>query len=200
MGTANFYNKNASKIYAGCMSYEDDVLDDEGEPTGEKEMYTPDEFEYNDWIYYVRECLYEIKGYSEEDKWENNYDRNFTGRIIGSVTRSKKFGNMDVSVTIDAISRSGYYEGSNLDWSLSYCYCNDSDDSFNPFDVKSDFIYYSNMNPGMASIQARNACKFMSKTADQLIKEVESVFEKCTTPLVVSARFSNGETWYTKAS
>jgi hypothetical protein len=200
MGTSNFYNKNASKVYAFCISYEDDVLDENGESTGKKEIRQPEEYDWQDSVDYFRELLSEHKGYDKKDSWEKNGLRSYCGKVIGIIKEQKTFGDMDVIVAIEIISRSGYYEGSNLDWNLSYCYYNDFDDSFNEDDVKSDFVYYSDMNAGLATIQAKNACKWMEKTAESLVRFTEEVFEKCTTPLVVSARFSNGETWYQKAS
>jgi len=65
-------------------------------------------------------------------------------------------------------------------------------------DFLSTMQWYSNMPQGMITIQAKNAERWASETADYLSNCVEEFYKKKSMPLAVAARFSNGETIYSK--
>jgi len=88
MSTPNFYNKNASKIFASeCQ----------------------EEYDYDDLIDNVRCALKESKQISEGDN-----DRNYPATKFAEIDiESGKW-----LATIYLTSRSGYYSGLNLDWEI----------------------------------------------------------------------------------
>lgn len=88
MSTPNFYNKNASKIFASECDERDD---------------------YNDLIGNVRYAIKESKEISEGD-----YDRNYPATKFSEIDiESGKW-----LATIYLTCRSGYYSGMNLDWEI----------------------------------------------------------------------------------
>jgi DNA-directed RNA polymerase subunit F len=54
------------------------------------------------------------------------------------------------------------------------------------------------MPAGMVKIQCKHAERFASNTAEKLIEAVEEFYKQNSMPLGVTARFSNGETIYSK--
>lgn len=178
MGTGNFYNKNASRIFA---------------------FETEEEFDYEDNVDNIRYALKE-KGFDEEDSYENNGLRSFCGRYIASKTVSKDYHGMEVMVTIKAVCRGGYYSGANVDWELEYQYESQKDEEVNADYIAEELERYYDAKRGMALIQGKNAAKWLEKAGQALVDELEAVLEAYTTPLVVTARFSNGETWYGEAN
>jgi hypothetical protein len=68
----------------------------------------------------------------------------------------------------------------------------------NQIDFLADMEWQSSMPTGMIKIQCKNAERFASDTAEELIEVVEEFYDKNSMPLTVTARFSNGETHYAK--
>jgi len=197
MGTSNFYNKNASKVFAVLMNYETPILDDDGNETEETETVSPEDFECDDLIEDVQNHLKESKFYSwipSKPVWDN--DRNYSGRKIGSLSVGKQYGGVSIDIGIEAILRSAYYEGANLDWELIIT-IDGADTDFEDF--LQDFSYASEMSVGLCTIVSRKALKWAEKMQNELIKEIEKIYTEISMPLQVMARFSNGETMYTKA-
>jgi hypothetical protein len=175
MATSNFHNVNASKIFA---------------------IEIVEEFEYQDLIDNLTYEL-EAKGFHIGSGRDSNELRSFPSKVIGSKTISKSFNGVEVEVEISAIVRSGYYSGVNLDWEINYCNGRNFEGELPDTDyIAEDLEYYGNMNRGMALIQAKNVHKFFEKTKNILSTELETIFENYSTPLIVVARFSNGETMY----
>ena len=203
MSTGNFYNKNASKIYAGLMNYEDDEAGENGDETVTRSCDEDDVQMLSDYIDELCEELKKNKKYNyypDGKSWDNN--RNFEGRIMGEVSVSKDFGDIGVDVSLQMIMRSGYYEGGNLDWELTILVAGSGEydeEGLTDKAIAEDFEYNSRMPKGMQVIQARNAIKWVMGAKDLLIRDVEEIFTKVSMPLVVTARFSNGETMYAKA-
>ena len=179
MGTANFYNKNASKIYA---------------------VEIEDEIDYDDLFLNTQsalETLAKKKGYyfipdSECDgggNWQT--DRNFPPSPIGKIeSKTKDYMGIECRVDLCVVSRGGYYSGANLDWEIEYI-CDDSYEEIDDIDFDDYF-------EGRAKQYKKWITKFLEEQADQLIEDVEGVLEEVTNPLVVTAQFSSGETWYGK--
>lgn len=202
MGTSNFHNVNARNIYAVLMDYEDVVYDEHDNETDETEYRSPDTWECDMFIKDIKEDAKEkapLKGVSyyhtcNQDPHELN---SYSSIPLFQFYRGKKFGDIDITVNINCVLRVGYYEGANLDWFITYDVMGSNTDEL-------DFLYYtewqSNMPAGMIKIQNKLAEAWASNTADELVNVTEEFFKEHSMPLGVSARFSNGETWYTKVS
>ena len=195
MGTGNFHNRNASKVYAVLMNYEEPVLDENDNETGETRTVSCEDFEYEDLGYNINEKFKEAekKGlfqFVEKNEYDTDCLRSFPSRIKGIVYKSKCFGDVEVEVCISLLLTNGYYEGANLDYL-------EPEVTFNGYD--SDFKYSSDMSEGMKVIQSKNADKWTNKQIAFLTEEIEKIYTELSTPLNVVARFSNGETMYAKA-
>lgn len=177
-GTGNFYNKNATHIFAFGMNTEDN--EDDGEDNEDDGEYNSDQhqIDYEDQISYIIEELSKIPGFIEGE-YDFDDNRNFSGRSLGAVSVNISNKN-DTSVQIICIARSGYYEGANLDWELKFT-------GPDGYDIDSP-----------DDIPQRSYATKLQRAADALVKKVEKVYARCTTPYGVSARFSNGETIYHK--
>lgn len=203
MGTSNFYYRNASKVFAICLDYEQPILDEDGNETDENETVSCSEIEYSEQIENVQYHMQENKGvfsYSESEINSQFDNRNFCARFVGSLSANKKFGDVYVDIQINAFSRAGYYEGACLDWELSidvdqYNYDNIEDVLS---DLKDCNITSYTMNVGMVKIQSKNIQKWLIKVKDELVKLVEKSFENASTCFVRVGTFSNGETIYRK--
>ena len=202
MGTSNFHNVNASNVYAVLMDYEDVVYDERGNETDETEYRSPDTWECDMFIKDIKEDAKEkapVIGFSYHHTCDSDPHelRSYSSIPLFQFYRSKKFGDIDVTVNINCLLRVGYYEGANLDWFITYDVMGSNTDEL-------DFIYHtewqSNMPAGMIKIQNKHAETWASNTADELIDVTEEFFKEHSMPLGVSARFSNGETWYSKVS
>lgn len=195
MATSNFYNKNASNVYAVLMDYEDVVFDENGNETEETQMVQCESWDYEDIVDYVNELMNESQTFKVSDRVEFSNNRNFEGTAIKSFVSYKTFGDVEVEILLTAVIRSGYYEGANLDWELNYYVGSGYDD-------RVDFMYdfeYAYDNQGMAKIQCRNAENWATKEGERMVEALEDIFTQISNPLQVVARFSNGETIYAKA-
>jgi hypothetical protein len=175
-GTGNFYNRNASKVFAiGLRSESEEYEDDE--------EYTYDQIDLDNDIEYVQEELTEIFGKSfregnlPEGVKRSLYSHSFETFDIGTVSEYIKVGRVEYNVSFYCFATSGYYEGANLDW---VCYIEDEE----------GYEFEMGDEPIPTKI---------GKWIDVTKSKIESVYAKCSTPLQVTARFSNGETMYSKA-
>ena len=192
MGTSNFYNVNAKQYYS--VFFESDEENEEFQ-----------DFWYEDQIENICSYLNE-KGFNvDANSLKNVKDpyelRSFPSHVIGSISEYKRICNVEFQINMYAVVRSGYYEGFVLDWFYEVEIEGDCDIDIIPdFEQVSETIsYYGDVSVGMGKIQAKNALKWLNKTVDSLIETTEDAFKDITTPLVVTARFSNGETFYAKA-
>ena len=188
MGTSNFHKVNAGQYYSVFF-----------ESTEENEVI--DDFWYDDQIENIRYFLKE-KGFNMNTYSKDPHElRSFPSRVIASISAYKTICNVDFNITMYAVVRSGYYEGFVLDWFYEVEIEGDCDiDCIPTLEQLSETIsYYGDVSVGMGVIQAKNALKWLNKTVDSLIETTEGYFKEITTPLVVTARFSNGETIYEKA-
>lgn len=199
MGTSNFYNKNANKVFAVLMNYETPILNEDGEETEETETVSPEEWEYEDLKKEVILSLEKSKfnHYTSSKTVYEDGLRSYPGTLLGDLYISKQYGDTEITVEITAIIRSGYYEGCNLDWECVIKIDGSETDS-GEFSV--DFGYASDMSIGLQAIVAPKALKWAEKMQNELIEELEKIYTEISMPLVVTARFSNGETWYAKAN
>ena len=242
MGTSNFARGNTSKVFAVLMDREENfkkcsecgeihqdydyneesfknlsVCSECGcEELEEKSEYvSPDEWEYDDLINYLRETaeekVKEIKNiwYREESGSDNA--RQYTATDLFSFNTSKSYGDIEVEMKITGQIVGAYYEGASLDYRLEIYNGGDWSEvesgryTTTEADILDDLFapqyehYNSDMNKGMRKIQMRNATKWAEREAEKLKELIEEVFTEESMPLNVVATFSNGETIYSNA-
>ena len=182
MATSNFYNNNANNIYA---------------------IITEKEFE--DYIFdFVKDDISSdldtyIKNSNAYPVHSNKYYRDAS--LIEVVSLTDEVAGVPFTVSIEILMRSGYYVGANLDYEINYNIGSvEFDDITDTFQAYFDVATYSfGLSKGLAKIQAKNALNRLEAMSNELIENVEKILkENCTHVLQVSARFSNGETWYSE--
>jgi hypothetical protein len=174
MATSNFYNKNASKIFASEIE---------------------NEFDYDDLIDNV--------SYDIQDKHNSYYVTNKkyidNGRYLKySLVESVSYKDDTlIEVFINPIIRSGYYSGANLDYEYEYYF--EGEEVYDPADIQDYLEYRLGYSEKKATKISDSRFKRLERIKNKLSKQLENIYESHTTPLVVTARFSNGETIYSKA-
>lgn len=169
MATGNFHKVNASSYFAAEC---------EGD------------FEYEDLKSNVTADL---------DLWERRREtdrnelRSYPSEVFGTLTRTKRYSEFEVSVHLTVIARSGYYGGVNLDWQLTYEVAGEDTDELHFSDM---IEYHMQYTPKKSKRYAGWAEQWAKTAAEEMVLLAEAKFEELTTPLVVTARFSNGETIY----
>lgn len=212
MATCNFWLKNARSYYAFNDTY--NTINDEGE---EVEV-TRDECEWDDLL----DCIC-YRG--EEGKFftcpsTETYNRRMDARnICETNTDWQTFGNgnawtTETNVESVIVIRSGYYAGAVLDYdvkvetsqgdTLHLSDYDNVDDMIDDYmDILKDIVAWRGeehkWNVGTFNIQKKNIRKWIDKRISTHIESCEKFCkENCEMELCVSARFSNGETWYSK--
>ena len=182
MATGNFYNKNASYIYA--------II-----PKNEHDYFIYDDVEDN--------ISNDLEAYTKNSKaylgYANKYYRDAS--LIEVVSITDEVAGVPLTVSIEVLMRSGYYEGANLDYEINYNVESvEFDDLSEAFQAYFDVATYDfDMNKGLAKIQAKNAANRLKAMSEELIENVEKILKaNCTHVLQVSAQFSNGETLYSE--
>lgn len=129
-----------------------------------------DTYEYDDLIDNVKYSLKETGYFNLLTKSDPNELRSYPSTSIGSLDSyiEDSEGN-GICVTITAVVRSGYYDGVNLDWHPHF------------------EEYGENIEHLLPQAEAEK---------NRLVEMIEYVFGEFTTPLGVTAQFSNGETIY----
>jgi hypothetical protein len=130
-----------------------------------------DTYEYDDLIDNVKSGLKSTGYFNVLTKSDPNELRSYPSTSIGSLDNyvESSDGESGIVVTITAVIRSGYYDGVNLDW---HCHFEE---------------YGENIEHLLPAAEAEK---------NRLVEMVEYVFGEYTTPLGVTAQFSNGETIY----
>lgn len=105
MGTANFYNKNASKYF---------IIETDDEENDDLDFVIDD----------IKNSFEELANNSKRDVYFGKIDfdnnRNFSGQALCSYSDSFTFCNSNLEVNIIPIIRSGYYTGANLDYDIDF--------------------------------------------------------------------------------
>jgi len=177
MATGNFYNKNAEYIYAIGMNYQDEDT---------QETVYPEYWEIEEEIAYIKERI--------EDTDLNVYDSN-NREDVCIVELNDYYYGLDIEVRTSVVTRSGYYEGANIDW-------NDVNIIIDgwEFDIDNITLEHTELSAGLQAI----ALPYVQAKVESLVETLENtlnkVLKESTTAYGVSARFSNGETWYTKVA
>ena len=208
MGTNNFCNDQASRIFAVSTSYEDE----------ETKEWVEDEFIWDDTRDNVMYELIAIDKDKEVD-WEfvkgNDVkveeNRSYGATSIGQLYTSVHYGGMDFSITLIPKSVGAYYSGFNLDFDIRI----DSDQGIgelvndgvecgvNREDMEYMFEEYEYQEPYMKGIIAMHGDKLISKINDVIadgVERLEKVFADFSDPLIKVGQFSNGEAVYERAS
>ena len=182
MATGNFHSVNAENIYV--IDYKDDFYwDDFQEDIGEniKESYSD---------------FYKDTSLKSEEEL-----RSFPSSSIGYFEEGLNFLGLDFNIRANVFLRSGYYEGGNLD----YEFHNTINDS--PFDdiyeIIEDINYYPEeygINKGLFTMHKERLEEKLEKLKTEINEKVEDSLKKVSDPYKVTARFSNGETFYEKCS
>lgn len=189
MATSNFYNVNASKVFA---------------------VLTEDEFDYEDAVNNVKaelEKLNEAEGvyvYLGSGK-DVNDNRNFSSEVLGTVNFSNDFKveNEDPIIAefnIVCVIRSGYYQHANLDWNIEFVLNDRTFDEFDDFhSVFKELIYdYYDLDDETTETLYSEISSEIKIKSEGIIDQIEGIYKSCSTSLSVAARFSNGETWYSE--
>ena len=202
MGTCNFHKRMASSYFVvdGKM-----YVDSDGE-------------EYEDWHegcdvvddteYLVDDILERAK----MDGWEKS-DRRVVRDDIALcekwVDEDLILGSTVVEMKIEINVNPGYYEACNLDWDIRlHIPGSGYDVHLSDFDSVEDlgediydaFMWYEDeWNDGMKKMQKKNIIKkALDKIREVGLEADDFCRRNCTGEYGVYARFSNGETWYTK--
>jgi hypothetical protein len=212
MATCNFWLKNAQSYYAlkDTCEYENEE--------GVMEEVPRDEWDWDDLL----DC---IRYRGEEGKIFNcpsteTYNRRMEARnICETNTDWLTFGNgyawtTDTNVESVIVIRSGYYSGAVLDYDIKVETCNGDTFYLSDYDnvdyMVEDYLnaiediidwkgYPHKWNVGTFKMQKKNIRKWIERRINAHIENCEKFCkENCDMELEVSARFSNGETWYSK--
>jgi hypothetical protein len=129
-----------------------------------------DTYEYDDLIDNIKSGLKETGEFNLLTKSDPNELRSYPSTSIGSLDCyvEDNDGN-GIVVTVTAVVRSGYYDGVNLDWHPHFEEYGETIEHLLP----------------QAELEK-----------NRLVEMIEYVFSEYTTPLGVTAQFSNGETIY----
>jgi hypothetical protein len=132
-----------------------------------------DTYEYDDLISNLTSEFNSHRDYSNHSKSDPNDLRSYPSTSIGGFSNSVIIGDDEVSVFVTPVIRSGYYDGCNLDYHILY-YVNGYEDDF--------YEHYDDT--------------FIQSLVYEYVDFIENVFSQYSTPLGVTAQFSNGETIY----
>lgn len=206
MATGNFSKVNAKNYYVIYGTYKDE--------NGEE--IQRDSWDFDDLRECIREDGRETKLFTEKsDGW---VDRD--AQELCCESYDTHFGKSDfltdTRIVRTIIMRNGYYEGGNLDWDIEITSPDGCNFKLSEYDSLEDLIedYMRSIrdyvdrwgadygwNMGTYKMHKKNIEKWLTK----IIENEEEICEKfckenCEDVYVVSARFSNGETWYSKVS
>lgn len=184
MGTSNFHIGEADKAYVIEHDEEDDFF------WQESQEY------YGDWI---KELLPSFD--VDPDLTVDSELRSFPASSIGLYTVSLFYLNVEFELRIKVLIRSGYYEGSNLDYESEW-YLNDNDgygDELESIqDLNDDELKDLDIKKGIYTIHKDRLNDKLEDMSDKAFKEINEALAKITQPYNAVAQFSNGETLYEK--
>ena len=186
MGAINFYNGNASRIYAfGMNKYvkKSDLDDNELEDI-EVGDFSEDltRWSYEDSICNV---LHELKSKGYATKLDKYFEKEI-GNEIGRKTYYFEYCGLEISVTIYAQAYSGYYEGASFDWDAKCGIRFRLSDYRIEYDLTGhyalceDEILYANPleNMGLSKIHAKRIIKKIYEKLQEVSAELEEVFKQ----------------------
>ena len=176
MATSNFHNVNASAIFAVPLEHE---------------------FDYEDLVCNLESELSNNPDYVDYGKTDKNELRSFPSRTLGSIRKYAQYKDFYVEVCVTPVIRSGYYSGVNLDWNVDYLINGDVSYDSPDFYID-DIAYCGNLSKSAATKYAKLAEKKAEKIKNEIVDELESLYNNYSDRYGVTAVFSNGETIYHK--
>lgn len=178
MATSNFHNVNASSIFA---------------------VELQDQWAYEDLITNLTDELSSNPNWTDRVVRDPNECRSFPSTTVGVIERMYQYKDFYVEVCVTPVIRSGYYEGCNLDWNVSFNLDGRYDYDEAEFSVD-DVQYIGEMNRSKAVVYTKLAERKAQKMMNEIINELETIYSHYSEKLGVVARFSNGETIYSKVA
>jgi hypothetical protein len=176
MATSNFHNENASAIFAVQLEHE---------------------FDYDDLVENLKSELNNDPDYVDYGKTDKNELRSFPSRTLGSIRKYVEYKDFYVEVCVTPVIRSGYYSGVNLDWNVDYLINGDASYDSPDFYID-DIAHYGNLSKSAATKYAKLAEKKAEKIKNEIVDELEALYNDYSDRYGVTAVFSNGETIYHK--
>lgn len=214
MATCNFCINNVSAYYTiGKNKYytQEDIDENELDPEllGQfDELQTEDDYEY--FKSRVQEGL-KAHGWESSADWCQDVSKwNGDAYILGEKTISVPYGGCEISLTIQALCRPGYYEAACLDldgsievsdregWDVGQKY-----DMFGTYVPDESCVVNDDWtgSAGLNKLQAKNIIRKMEAIIEDLKNDAEIIFsQECELECGLYARFGNGEAWYSKVS
>ena len=176
MATSNFHNVNASAIFAVPLE---------------------NEYDYEDLVCNLESELGNNPDYVDYGKTDKNELRSFPSRTLGSIRKYHQYKDFYVEVCVTPVIRSGYYSGVNLDWNVDYLINGDASYDSPDFYID-DIAHYGNLSKSAATKYAKLAEKKAEKIKNEIVDELEALYNDYSDRYGVTAVFSNGETIYHK--
>jgi len=160
---------------------------------------TDEWFDLDDWVI---PGLKENKDFEEEDVKSMHELRSYPSTGLGCMWDSFTFLGLEFILQINIFVRSGYYSDCNLDyeidWSGTLTECEYTIEEI--IDTLEYDCDYFDIKPGILAIHKKRLIDKMIKLEETLEDKVDTLLRKVAVPYGVSARFSNGETFYEKVS
>lgn len=186
MGAINFYNVNASRIYAFGMNK---YVTQEDIDYNEWEDLEVDDFseDLTRWSFEDTICnvIHELKSNGYATKLDKYYSESIENEI-GRKTYYFEYCGLEISVTIYAQAYSGYYEGASFDWDAKcgirfrLSYYRIEFDLTGRYALCEDDILYENPleNMGLSKIHAKRILNKIYEKLQEVSAELEEVFKK----------------------
>ena len=178
MGTSNFHNVNAGKIF-----------------TNECE----EEWDYDYLKSNICSELENSKYHFRKDYGTDSHElRSYPSHVLGTIfSETKNYKDFTVEVSLIVVVRSGYYSGCNLDYDWEYIVNGETTDELDFADI---IEYQASYKRDNAKRYAKFAEQWAKSTLETMRIDLETIFEMYSDKYEVAAQFSNGETIYTKVS
>ena len=174
MATSNFHNVNASAIFAVPLE---------------------NEYDYEDLICNLESELSNNPDYVDYGKTDTNELRSFPSRTLGSIRKYHQYKDFYVEVCVTPVIRSGYYSGVNLDWNVDYTI---NGDIYDIDELENGIGYNTALPISKIKVYSSLAEKKAEKIKNQIVEELEALYNNYSDRYGVTAVFSNGETLYHK--
>lgn len=170
MSTSNFHNVNASKIFAVEINNDWDMDDLECNLSNELD-------------------LYHQAGVQDPDEL-----RSYPSKILGYLEEYEccrvKWDDIELTMRIFPVIRSGYYKDVNLDWFIEVR------DVFDVEITRPECLLQGGLTDDEKTEALNEINSWIETSQSKLISQIENVFEKYSTPLNCVGIASNGEAFY----
>ena len=178
MGTRNFKQMNASKIYAITAEEQEEfdfLLEDTLYNLSKKMKELAKKKNYSMW------------DYTEENEWDG--DRNYPSRLLQVFDETFEWYGLEIEFQLKTWLNAGYYEGTNLDYTLEIL-INEGETHINDFSDIDETInylekdinewateYFGNMK-GLALHNFDRLYSKMTNWVEELTDEIEKIYSE----------------------